>query len=158
MNDNNLHTEEGAAENGSGFAVPENYFEKSREQVLSRINHAGFNVPEGYFEQSRENIYKATRNKKKTPLVISINKWWYAAAAAVVLMVSISLLFIKPEETHQANLDKVSNEEIVNYFLTSESISDIPVNELYSNETNLVTKEDEELLHQLDEDLLLNDL
>ncbi|MES2689528.1 MAG: hypothetical protein V4658_03950 [Bacteroidota bacterium] len=157
MNNNNLHTDHDAAENRDGFVVPGNYFEQSRNHLLNKINNGGFTVPEQYFEQSRQKITGAVANTKKTPLVISLNTWWYAAAA-VVLLASVSLLFIKPRQVPQADLDKVTNEEIVNYFLTSESISDIPANELYTNEIVPVTKEDEELLHQLDEELLLNEL
>ncbi len=44
------------------FLVPDNYFDQSKAQILSRIqienytNHKGFKVPEGYFEQLTERI------------------------------------------------------------------------------------------------------
>lgn len=157
MNDNNLHMENNAVESRGGFTVPENYFAQSRSMLLRRATNGGFCVPENYFDQSRQNLSDVVFSKKKAPLVISLNKWWYAAAV-VALTASISLLFIKTGEEPGTAMDKVTNEEIVNYFLTSESIGDIPVTELYTNEAIPVTKEDEELLHQLDEELLLNEL
>lgn len=154
MSDNNLHNSPG--ENKYGFDVPENYFEGNKQRLLQRANNGGFVVPEHYFNQSRNEIMNAVARQPGKGRIVAIGKWWYAAAA--ILLVTAGLWLIPANDTPKAALDSVTNEEIVNYFLASENISDIPVNELYSTEIETTAKEDEEMIYQLDEELLLNEL
>lgn len=152
MNEQHLHH----GEQQDGFIVPENYFAESRKQLLHRVNNSGFTVPEAYFEKTKAHLLKQTKNVQVPTRVIAIRSLWYAAAAAVAVV--SSFLFLSPKPVQKPDFSKVSNEEIVNYVLTSESIADIPVGELYATDASLVTREDEEIVSQIDEEVLLNEL
>jgi hypothetical protein len=132
--------------NQQGFTVPENYFEQSKTQLLTKINNGGFTVPEGYFELTQAKLLAQVKPKAKLNLV------WvkYAAAASVLLVVSLFLL--KP--TYAPN-KALTDDDIINY-VANDNLNDIPATALVNNTTTDDT--DTELMMHLDEETILTEL
>lgn len=132
----------------NGFTTPPDYFEKSRKQLLLKINNAGFATPPQYFEQTQQSIKKLTRKNK----VIKLKNYWYAAAA--ILFVCTVGLFWKQNAKPTAS---ATPDEMINYVMYS-STDDLPVNEFIQLAKNTQITSDTEVIELLDEETIINEL
>ncbi len=137
----------------NGFDVPENYFEKSRNQLLTKINNGGFNTPDGYFETSKNNILASIKPKQKK---FYLQPYWYAAA--IVLLVS-GVIFYANFNTSTPTITQLTDDEIIQY-AAQVNLQDISLEMLAGNSTftNDVNAQEEELLEDLDTDLIIKEL
>ncbi len=79
----------------NSFSVPEGYFKKSGEGILSRarlttLEQESFSVPEGYFETLPERILSQVKEQKRPVYIRYIS---YAAAAVVMLGLSFTFFW-----------------------------------------------------------------
>lgn len=137
--------------NQGGFTVPEGYFNESRTQILARVNRGGFEVPEGYFNQNKNRLLLHINPKPKR---FNIRPIWYAAAA--VLLVTVGLIFFMPSTQNNIPV-ALSDDEIINY-VSTQKISDLPIEVLAIQEVNFTDVTTEEIIDGVDEETLLNEL
>lgn len=159
----------------TGFEVPDSYFSSLTESITTKVlelklkehsKNDGFGVPNNYFEDLQNKIISATTTLDKpqeTP-IISLNErktnWSKYSAAAVILLISIGSYFSlvdnnipkEQEEASTITLQKVSDEELVNY-LAQVSNTD----ELMQLSEILLEKE-EKSLKRIDTDIKEEDI
>jgi len=150
------------------FGVPEKYFDQSKASILSKINvDADFTVPNNYFETSKVQFLSkiSTQQAKKVNLISSFN--WQFVSGIAAIFIAIILLFtflnINKNNTLNANLNKVSEAEMIEY-LANNDVKIEWINEL-NPEIKTVSKKDENnkeieqyLLEHTDEQALLEEL
>lgn len=160
--------------NKGGFNVPNDYFEQSSKNILANINKAnflnshknenGFTIPENYFETNKE--YILSKIKQKNIRKISLfTDWKFAGGIAALLIATATILFVlnRNNKSFEANIDKISNEEMVNY-LAKNDIKMEWLNEV-SNKIEVETIENKSnkefeqyLIEHADEQFLLDEL
>jgi hypothetical protein len=130
-------------EDEAAWKVPTGYFENLQDRIQSQIalesrssassdrENGGFQVPDGYFEnlndRIRERVAPAVPSTVRSVPVrkFPIRTWARYAAAASVLIVSG--LFIQNWDSNfnrEIELEKISDQEIINYLSTFSSTSD----------------------------------
>jgi len=136
-----------------GFTVPDDYFERSKNQIMLRVNEGGFTTPEAYFEKSKTSLLSQIKPK---PKIIYINPIWYAAA---LLVVTMGLYLFMPLTNYKTENLVVTDEEIINYVI-ADKLSDLPIEALAVNEANSNKNESipEEVIEGMDEETLINEL
>ncbi|WP_299887608.1 hypothetical protein [uncultured Lacinutrix sp.] len=108
MNNKNLHNIK-----NSGFKVPENYFSKLEDSIITEVklknsaNNTGFKIPENYFDEFEVPIKKETKiislfNRKNIITISSI-------AAAIVLLFSLNIFNNKTLSINDLNTETVDN-------------------------------------------------
>lgn len=127
---------------GSGFEVPEGYFDQVEDQFSAKLREAslpkssGFEVPEGYFNTLEDKILENVELPKKGKVIslksriIQISS---VAAAIAILFVSYLIFFesIDEEPTFEeiavwidTNISDVETEDLVNLLETDENLDD----------------------------------
>ena len=138
----------------NGFDVPEDYFDKSRSQILAKVNQGGFKTPDAYFETSKSNILASIQPKQNK---FHIKPYWYAAAA-VALMVA-GIVFYTNIKTSTPTFAQITDDEIIQY-VAAVNLQDISLEMLATN-SNFTTElniQEEELIEDIDTEILLNEL
>ena len=163
--------------NKGDFGVPEKYFNQSKVSILSNINAAsdftisnnegGFTVPNNYFETSKSQILSKinTQQAKKVNLFFGFN-WQFVSGIAAIFIAIISLfvfLNIKNNSTLNANLNKVSEAEMIEYLANNdvkiEWINELnPVIKTVSKNDDNNKEIEQYLLEHADEQALLDEL
>jgi hypothetical protein len=134
-----------------GFDVPDNFFEKSKQQLLFKTNKGGFSIPDQYFEVSKTNLLNQVNKPHRK---IALTYWKFAAAA--VLMLSLSLYWYLPMAVSPQSAD-LNEDEIINY-LVSTGVEDYNIALIQPNEPVAKNDHEEELIYQIEEDLIINEL
>jgi hypothetical protein len=136
-----------------GFTLPNDYFERSRNLIMLRVNEGGFTTPDAYFEKSKTRLLNHIKPK---PKLIYINPIWYAAA---VLLVTLGLYLFMPLTNYKTENIVVTDEEIINYVL-ADKLTDLPIEALVIKEANSNKNESipEEVIEGMDEETLVNEL
>jgi hypothetical protein len=136
-----------------GFTLPDDYFERSRNQIMLRVNDGGFTIPGTYFEKSKVRLLNRINPK---PKLFYINPIWYAAA---VLILTLGLYIFMPLTHYKTENIVVTDEEIINYVL-ADKLTDLPIETLAVNEENSNKNETipEEVIEGMDEETLVNEL
>lgn len=111
MNDEHQHNDQFLKDLTKGknpFKTPDNYFDNLSDKIVVDIfeesipNRTGYKTPDNYFEN-----FKVAKPKNK---VISLLPYLSTAVAAVIIF-GVFLF----NSGHQSTIDKLSNEEIINY-------------------------------------------
>ena len=134
-----------------GFTIPDDYFERSKNQIMLRVNEGGFTTPEAYFEKSKTSLLSQIKPK---PKIIYINPIWYAAA---LLVVTMGLYLFMPLTNYKTENLVVTDEEIINYVI-ADKLSDLPIEALVVNEANKNETIPDEVIEDMDEEILVNEL
>lgn len=111
MNQDGLHIQ-------SGMKVPSSYFDDFKANMLKSIEEEsvfptkdGFTVPENYFETSKNAILSATVRKPK-----KIFLWRYVAAAvSVILLISSVWVYIFENQSNKIQFSDLTSAEIQHY-------------------------------------------
>ena len=132
--------EDARFENEEEFSVPPNYFDSLPAQIGSRIaeetirtqvSSDGFTVPEGYFPSLQQRILSktATIEEPVETIIKPIKRNWlkYAAAACVTLVIGSMLVFNNQENSFEAQLSSIPDQEIINYLQVHSDMSDTPM-------------------------------
>ena len=132
--------EDARFENEEEFSVPSNYFDTLPAQIESRIaeetirkfvSSDGFTVPEGYFSSLQQRILARTASTEKPvgTIIKPIKRNWlkYAAAACVTLVLGSVLVFNSRENSFEAQLSSIPDQEIINYLQVHSDMSDTPM-------------------------------
>lgn len=149
----------------SGFTVPDTYFNELPENISSSlkmerlkedVKEAGYSVPEGYFTTLNDTIKRRTVKQKHQKSRIShiLTSWGsYAAAASMALIASIGIFLYQQNNTLEAKLARIPEDDIVNYLKVHSDPGDFPVilenldaNELPKPEAPLSDKEIQQYL------------
>jgi aspartokinase len=157
-----------------GFKTPVDYFENSAKNILSIINitstvsnlepEVGFTVPENYFEESKNAILSKI-NKPQTKKISIYNNWKFVSGIAALLIATFSILFLlnNRDKSLEASLNKVSQEEMVDYLAKNDvkiewiNEANFKIESTINQEQN--NKEIEQyLIEQADEQFLLDEL
>ena len=122
------------------FKVPKHYFEgliseietHVAEQNIQKIASTdGFSVQINYFSNLPQIITEQinTNNQPSKAVVkqISTNFLKYAAAACVTLVLGSVIVFNSQNKTLDSKMDKLSDQEIVNYLQMNSDIGDTPL-------------------------------
>ncbi len=137
----------------NNFDVPENYFQESKFRTLNKITNGGMTVPDHYFDLQREALKSKISpvQPKSRRLALSIR--WVGLAASLLFISGMLWYMLKPQTSATA----ISNDEIVQYLMQQE-LHD--VNEMQLVTTVSLSKQtnEEEFLHEVDEELLINEL
>jgi hypothetical protein len=134
-----------------GFTVPDDYFERSKNQIMLRVNEGGFTTPEAYFEKSKTRLLSQIKPK---PKIIYINPIWYAAG---ILIIMLGLFQFMPLTYNKNENLIVTDEEIINYVI-ADKLSDLPIEALVVNEANKNETIPDEVIEDMDEEILVNEL
>ena len=126
--------------NEDEFTVPENYFEgliseieiRVAEQNIQKIASTdGFSVQINYFSNLPQIITEQINTNNQPPKAvvkqISANFLKYAAAACVTLVLGSVIVFNNQNKTLDSKMDKLSDQEIVNYLQMNSDIGDTPL-------------------------------
>ncbi|MCF8429645.1 MAG: hypothetical protein K9G64_05885 [Bacteroidia bacterium] len=163
--------------NKGGFDVPEKYFEQSKASVLSKINadsnfaisnnEGGFTVPNSYFETNKVQILSKINNKETSKsYLFTFANWQFVSGMAAIFIAIISLyifLNINKNNTFSANLNKVSEAEMIEY-LANNDVKIEWINELNPEIKTVLSKDENNkeieqyLLEHADEQALLDEL
>jgi hypothetical protein len=159
------------------FGVPENYFDQSKASILSKINadsdfasnnnEDGFIVPNNYFETSKVQILSKIENKLAVKTKVFTFANWQFISGIAAIFIAIVLLFIfldiNKKNTFSANLNKVSEAEMIEY-LANNDVKIEWINEL-NTQIKTVSNKDENnkeieqyLLEHAEEQALLEEL
>ncbi len=163
--------------NKGDFGVPDKYFNQSKASILSNINAASdfainnsegdFIVPNDYFETSKIQILSKinTQQAKKVNLFFGLN-WQFVSGIAAIFIAIFSVhiyLNINKNNTFSANLNKVSEAEMIDY-LANNDVKIEWINEL-NPEIKIVSKKEDNskeieqyLLEHADEQALFDEL
>jgi len=136
-----------------GFTIPDDYFERSKNQIMLRVNEGGFTTPEAYFEKNKTRLLSQIKPK---PKLFYIKPIWYAAA---ILIIMLGLYQFIPLTYNKNENLVVTDEEIINYVI-ADKLSDLPIEALlvkeeYSNKNESIP---EEVIEDMDEEILVNEL
>ena len=163
--------------NNEPFGVPENYFDQSKASILSKIkaeqnftinnNEGGFIVPNIYFKKSKYQILSKINSKSTVKTKVFLFANWQLISGIAAIFIAIILLFtflnINQKNTLSANLNKVSEAEMIEY-LANNDVKIESINEL-NLELKTVSKKDDNnkeieqyLLEHADEQALLDEL
>ncbi len=134
-----------------GFTVPDDYFERSKNQIMLRVNEGGFTTLEVYFEKSKTRLLSQIKPK---PKIIYINPIWYAAG---ILIIMLGLFQFMPLTYNKNENLIVTDEEIINYVI-ADKLSDLPIEALVVNEANKNETIPDEVIEDMDEEILVNEL
>ena len=156
-----------------GFKTPDDYFGNSATNILSVINitstisnlepEAVFKVPENYFEVSKNNILNKI-NKPQTKKINIYNNWKFVSGIAALLIATFSILFLlnNHDKSLEASLNKVSQEEMVDYLAKNdikiEWISEANFKiELTNNQVQNSKELEQYIIEQADEQLIIDE-
>ena len=122
------------------FKVPEHYFEGLISEIETRVAEQniqkiastdGFSVQKNYFSNLPQIIIKQINTNTQPPRAvvkqISANFLKYAAAACVTLVLGSVIIFNSQNKTLDSKMDKLSDQEIVNYLQMNSDIGDTPL-------------------------------
>ncbi|WP_299252582.1 hypothetical protein [uncultured Lacinutrix sp.] len=155
MKNENLHSIK-----GSGFKIPQNYFEGLEDSILSEVklknlvSDSGFKTPEGYLDNFTVSVKKETKvisifSKKNILLVSSI-------AASLVLFFSLNVFKNSPLSFNDLDITTVDN-YIIDETETGDLTTLFQDNEL--SETNFIEYTlSEETLDSYLETIVVDDL
>jgi hypothetical protein len=155
------------------FKTPDDYFENSATNILSVINitstisnlepEAVFKVPENYFEVSKNNILNKI-NKPQTKKINIYNNWKFVSGIAALLIATFSILFLlnNHDKSLEASLNKVSQEEMIDYLAKNdikiEWISEANFKiELTNNQVQNSKELEQYIIEQADEQLIIDE-
>lgn len=126
--------------NEEEFPIPSDYFDSLPAQIESRIAEEtirnltptdGFIVPEGYFASLQQQILAKTETAEapvETVIKPIRNNWYkYAAAACVTLVLGSVLIFNNRENSLEAQLSSIPDQEIINYLQVHSDMGDTPM-------------------------------
>lgn len=134
-----------------GFTIPDGYFERSKNQMMLRVNNGGFTTPEAYFEKNKTRLLSHIKPK---PKLFYIKPIWYAAA---ILIIMLGLYQFMPLTYNKNENLVVTDEEIINYVI-ADKLSDLPIEALVVNEANKNETLPDEVIEGMDEEILVNEL
>ncbi len=134
-----------------GFTIPDGYFERSKNQMMVRVNDGGFTTPDAYFEKNKTRFLNHIKPK---PKLFYIKPIWYAAA---MLIIMLGLYQFMPLTYNKNENLVVTDEEIINYVI-ADKLSDLPIEALVVNEANKNETIPDEVIEGMDEEILVNEL
>jgi hypothetical protein len=134
-----------------GFTIPDGYFERSKNQMMVRVNDGGFTIPDAYFEKNKTRLLNHIKPK---PKLFYIKPIWYAAA---MLIITLGLYQFIPLTYNKNENLVVTDEEIINYVI-ADKLSDLPIEALVVNEANKNETIPDEVIEGMDEEILVNEL
>lgn len=134
-----------------GFTIPDGYFERSKNQMMVRVNDGGFTTPDAYFEKNKTRLLNHIKPK---PKLFYIKPIWYAAA---MLIITLGLYQFIPLTYNKNENLVVTDEEIINYVI-ADKLSDLPIEALVVNEANKNETLPDEVIEGMDEEILVNEL
>lgn len=130
---------------GTGFNVPDNYFEEFEKSIFSQANlkdlvvDSGLKEPEGYFDNLEEQILSKVSTKKETKVIGLFTKktLFYASSVAAAIVLLFSLTF---KNLNTISFDSLDIETVNNYILNEAETDELAAlfidTEL--NETNFI--------------------
>ncbi|MFA9213281.1 MAG: hypothetical protein ACEQSR_05475 [Candidatus Methylacidiphilales bacterium] len=157
-----------------GFNTPDGYFEKSKESILAKTTtepnlnldkmEGGFTIPTNYFEENKAAILSKTN--KPQALKIALFNWKYLTGIAALFVAVLGIIiFINNQNSTNlsANLNKVSNEEMIDYLANNdvrvEWINELkPITQVEQNGHNNTNEMEQYLMDHADEQALLDEL
>lgn len=157
-----------------GFNIPDSYFEKSKENILDKITtepnlnldkmEGGFTIPTNYFEENKVAILSKI-NKPQARKIALFNWKYLTGIAALFIAVLGIIIFINNQNSTNlsANLNKVSNEEMIDYLANNdvrvEWINELkPISQVEQNGQNNTNEMEQYLMDHTDEQALLDEL
>jgi len=125
----------------SDFAVPNGYFENSKNSILKSISatesSSEFDIPTGYFEKSKANILEQTKEAK----VVSIFPWkklmLFAGSAAAIAVLSWQFVGQEKEVVQPSFADLLEQTDLNEETVLENATLDEVVN-FYSSEINAI--------------------
>ncbi len=131
-------------DSGKGFDVPENYYHDLEEDILQKTVYVGFTTPQGYFETLSQKTEQRIQQQKQARVVpLFTKKYWITGIAASLAAVAGIVFWTMNKNSNnlQADLNAVSDEEIINYAMNA-NLYDVPVEAIAANVSFDVNEED----------------
>ena len=161
---NNEHTDLSIPGGAGGFETPEGYFEALSLALIRKTAGNGFRVPAGYFDTLAGRIAGQVKPAPAKKLIIftpAARRTLIGLAAAAAIVCGFFFFRQGPQPTQNTGtaMDKVSDEEIINYVDVSD-LSDQKLMEFASNTEDKAVKQTEEayILGSTDDMLIPEDL
>jgi hypothetical protein len=147
-------------DSGTGFDVPEGYFDRLERQVLSKTSANGFTLPDAYFDTLKGRIESrvAPPDRWQPILLIGGKKWMSLAAASLIAISSLVLWLNFKTPAYVARLNELSDDEIIHY-VAKYDLHDEGLLELAIKVDEKPTDQTEQyLLNTADADLIMEEL